>query len=136
MLEYCTENQMMLGEAKSLIFFITKLEVRNPASFCPVSDQFRTPDAFVSYLDRARKWKVREEVWRGVSIETSFGVNRTGVFRPVLELMVQQLLRAGGTDSIVPFAEAERFGKRASRPLTTQMQCGTITNSTKWEAIW
>lgn len=75
LLEFCTVNQMTLGEARRHFLLIKGLETRNPPSLRPVSNQFETPDSFVTYLDRARKWHVRKEGWRTVSIQSEFGVN-------------------------------------------------------------
>lgn len=63
-------------------------------------------------MDKARKTAVKEEGWRRAIIKTSLGLNRSGVFRPAISVLREQLDRNGGLESIIPFSTNLRQGER------------------------
>ena len=88
------------------------LESSNPETCRKITLQFDKDDQFATYLDMARKHTVRIEGWRRSVIHSRHGVNRTGVFRPVFDLMLQEIKTAGGMDAVLPFEEDYTVGVR------------------------
>lgn len=104
-------NQMTMPEVCAQYELIATLECRQPESFRPISGQFEYADAFTVFVDKSRKWKVRQEGWRCAVISTDVDINRTGVFHPVLELLLDKSKLAGGVSMIIPAAEMQGDGK-------------------------
>lgn len=107
-LKHCTTSQLTLGESASVFRLVCTLENLNPDASRPLSSQFPKAESFCSYLDKVRKITVKKEGWRRAIIRTKFGLNRTGVFRSVLNLMIDVLTQAGGLKAIIPFKETYR----------------------------
>lgn len=100
---------------------IKSLELLAPAECRPLTSQFHNPESFCRYLDKARKMTVKQEGWRRSVIKTEFGVNRTGVLRPVLPVLVDVLKSAGRIDALIPFdKQHSKEGKGCSQ------HCGTL----------
>lgn len=112
LLSHCTTSQQTKGEARKLFTLLTQLEGRSSSDCRPISRQFKDASSFDTYLDNVRKWQVKNEGWKRALIRSEFGLNESGVFRSVIDLMYQQLEGAGGLSAIVPFSEEATDGKR------------------------
>ncbi|CAN8063786.1 unnamed protein product [Agarophyton chilense] len=121
-LDHCNREQFTLGQTRSEAELVLRLERHISEENRHLSNLSRNSDAFTSYVDNVRKWKVRNENWRQASIETSFGTNETGVFRSTLELMMEEVETAGGAASVQSFtANNKQNERRYSAPWNSRM---------------
>ncbi|KAI0557494.1 hypothetical protein FGB62_294g06 [Gracilaria domingensis] len=111
-IRHCTENYLTEGEAKGLYHYACEIQRDSPAEYHSFRGDFQTAEAFSSYLQRARKYRARSEGWKRAVIKTEHGLNRTGVFRPVLRLLLEVINSAGGSKAVVRFREDTERGER------------------------
>ncbi|CDF39309.1 unnamed protein product [Chondrus crispus] len=87
-LEYCTAAHLTLSESRCLFNLLAFLESSYPNAQRKLSIQFDNADRFSTYLDKAKKHIVALEGWRTSVIHSDHGINKTGVFRPVFDLLI------------------------------------------------
>eukprot|EP00171_Calliarthron_tuberculosum_P022686 IDg22686t1 len=66
------------------------------------TSQFPAARSFESYVNKARNSFVNAEGWRRTLIETAAGLNRTGVFRSVLDIIRHEVALSGGPSCVIP----------------------------------
>ncbi|CDF37394.1 unnamed protein product [Chondrus crispus] len=111
-LEYYTAAHLTLSESRCLFNLLAFLESSYPKAQRKLSIQFDNADRFSTYLYKARKRIVALEGWRTSVIHSDHGINKTGVFRPVFDLMIQEIKESGGIDSVLPFEKDCTTGVR------------------------
>lgn len=92
-----------MGEAEGLCILIQNLETMYQNDYRPFSEDFSQAAKFRKYLAYARKWTVKKEGWRRAVISNPFGVNKTGVFRPALDLLRNSINENGDIKSLLSF---------------------------------
>ena len=111
-LRYCTENQYSVPEAEKLFGLLTLVEGSNPMPQRPMLNQFGTATRFSKYLANVRRQTVHQEGWRTAVIKSTIKTNRTGVFRPVLDLLLSKITESGGASAVIPFCEEHKHDQR------------------------
>eukprot|EP00171_Calliarthron_tuberculosum_P008947 IDg8947t1 len=83
-----------------------------------LSEQFANSRVFAVYVDRQRKSFVNSQGWRRAVIDTAAGLNRTGVFRNIVSVLVDEICAAGGPRSITKWRMNRQNNRRMrSSPL-------------------
>ncbi|KAI0558558.1 hypothetical protein FGB62_203g015 [Gracilaria domingensis] len=94
LLTYCGEFCVLSGSAELLSTTVTRLESRVPAPYRFVSHEFGSAKELATYLSK----------WRKSSV--------TGVFRPLLPVLLELLSVAGGVTKIEDYSEGTVGGER------------------------
>eukprot|EP00171_Calliarthron_tuberculosum_P017946 IDg17946t1 len=63
-------------------------------------------------LKKARRTFVHSQGWCTAEIVTAYGLNKTGVFRSIVTVAKDEILKARGVDSTESFAEQNKNGSR------------------------
>ena len=121
-LQYCTENHYSKPEAEKLFDLLSFLEsLTSNGNESWISNQFQTASKFSTYLANVRKHAVQREGWRSAVIHSTLKTNRTGVYRPVLDLMLEKIHDGGGADAVIQFRKVWQEGRRVfSAPWKSQ----------------
>lgn len=104
LLSFCCIEKYSRGEVGShyrLLLRVLKSEKDGDAS--NFEKEFPSEAAFVGYVEKSRKMTVPQQGWKFAEIRGETGLNRSGIFRSIIQLMFQELRAGGGVSSIVPF---------------------------------
>eukprot|EP00171_Calliarthron_tuberculosum_P007988 IDg7988t1 len=105
MLRFCCTRRLTKGEAEAQYNFVLSCSRESCSCTEDFRDQFPKAAAFVDYLQRARRKFVVGQGWRTARIPTEYGLNTTGVFRSIVSIVEQELVKAGGLCPIMKFEE-------------------------------
>lgn len=111
-LNYCTEKQYSVPEAEKLFGLLTLVEGYNPTPQRHMLNQFATATGVSKYLANVRRQTVHQERWRTAVKKSTIKTNRTGVFRPVLDLMLSKITEARGASAVISFCEEHKQDQR------------------------
>ncbi len=75
------------------------------ASKSALGTQFSGKNQFVDYVTKVRRRFVACQGWRVEKLKTILGLNCTGVFRSVADLIVKEIRKPGGVQTIISFKE-------------------------------
>lgn len=101
--DYCVDHDLSMQMSTNLYNLISKTE-----GLCSDNDQrfktaFPTSKAFVLYITDARKWRRVNEGWVRCNIPMPItGQNKTGLFRPVLDVLKLCMDRSPNSDPLIP----------------------------------
>lgn len=88
-LRYCCAHQSTLGEVRNQYLLETSTCVGDAECACQhaLRMQFTNANNFAQYVGRSRRLVVRGQSWRTAVINTTYGINRTGAYRPVITIV-------------------------------------------------
>ncbi len=87
--------------------------MRLPKKFRFLTGQFPDTASFINYLEKLRKWHVKNAGWYRALMKTPLDMNQTGVYRPALPLLLKELHKAGGVSAVKSFSETyDASGRR------------------------
>ena len=73
---------------------------------------FPTARHFADFVQIVRREFSSSQGWMTAKIQTAYGLNSTGVFRSILNIIRGEVLRGGGVESIIPYSEKRVSNER------------------------
>lgn len=118
---YCCINRLSDGQLLKKYNMVTKF-----ASICTCNSQlihrFLTVRFFLACVDITMKSFTNCQRWMRAVIKTAAGTNLTSVFRCSIQVIVEQVTRAGGANAVLRLESSTLKGsRRRSSPLNSEL---------------